>query len=199
MMVFGEKLSNEFNSTTSPAVGVFNSGSDGNNQLYPLTSSNSDAKNALRFVNTMRNVVTGSGVTSSAADDHDPLGKSLTIFGEKEVTNIIYACRISNTSFNHTNNFTILSGSARNRFTDDVGRKDGFIIGPLEGGAGSYVGEDGVTYTTGSSTMDGDPHTFITQVHLYDNFGTMVATAALSKPFMKSFDREAVIKVKLTF
>ena len=115
--------------------------------------------------------------------------------GEKEITNVIYACRVPNTYFNHTTNFSILSSSGRNIFSNDVGRKDGFVI---TSGSG-YTAFDGNTYETGSSTMDGDPHTFITQVHLYDNFGTVVATAALSKPLMKSFDREAIIKVKLEF
>jgi len=150
----------------------------GHDQLYPLTSSNQDDKNALRFVNTMRNVS----------------GNSLTLFGEKEVTNVIYLCRIPNTHFNHTNNFTILSGSGRNMFNNDVGRKGGFIIT-----SGSYTGYDGVDYISGSSTMDGDPQSFITQVHLYDNYGTCVAIAALSKSLQKNFSREAVIKVKLEF
>ena len=97
-----------------------------------------------------------------------------------------------------TTNFSILSGSGRNMFSTDIGRKDGFNV-TTGSASGFYTDHDGNTYETGSSTMDGDPHAFITQVHLYDNFGTVVATAALSKPLMKSFDREAVIKVKLSF
>jgi len=47
--------------------------------------------------------------------------------------------------------------------------------------------------------MDGDPHTFITRVHLWNSYGIPVATATLSKPIMKNFAREVVIKVKLEF
>ena len=47
--------------------------------------------------------------------------------------------------------------------------------------------------------MEGNPHSFITQVHLYNNEGMCLAIASLSKPLMKNFSREVVIKVKLTF
>ena len=83
-------------------------------------------------------------------------------------------------------------------FDNDVGRKDGFNV-TTGSGAGFYTDYDGNTYETGSSTMDGDPHTFITQVHLYDTVGSCLAIASLSKPLMKNFNREAVIKVKLEF
>ena len=49
------------------------------------------------------------------------------------------------------------------------------------------------------STMEGNPTTFITQVHLWNNYGICVAIATLSKPLQKNFDREAIIKVKLEY
>ena len=169
-MVFGEKLSNEMSGSRGIALGegVFDSALNSSRQLYPLTSSNSDAKNALRFVNCMRNVA----------------GSTLTLFGEKEITNVIYVCRIGNPEFNHTNNFSIISGSGRNPI-GDTGRKNGFISG--SGGSNPV------------STMDGNPQSYITQVHLFIQDGVQVVTAALSKPILKNFDREVVIKIKLEF
>ena len=44
-----------------------------------------------------------------------------------------------------------------------------------------------------------NPKTFITQVGLYNDANELLAVAKLSKPLLKSFSREALIKVKLDF
>ncbi len=44
-----------------------------------------------------------------------------------------------------------------------------------------------------------DPKTFITQVGLYNDANELLAIAKLSKPILKSYSREAIIKVKLDF
>jgi hypothetical protein len=44
-----------------------------------------------------------------------------------------------------------------------------------------------------------DPKTYITTVGLYNDRQELLATAKLSKPLIKSFDRESLIKVKLDF
>ena len=61
------------------------------------------------------------------------------------------------------------------------------------------------TFTTGSAgqftqaTFEGDPKTYITQIGLYNDSDELLAIAKLSQPVLKSFSREAVIKVKLDF
>ena len=61
------------------------------------------------------------------------------------------------------------------------------------------------SYTTGSvgqlaqSTFIGDPKTYITTVGLYNDSQELLAVAKLSKPLLKSFQREALIRVKLDF
>ena len=61
------------------------------------------------------------------------------------------------------------------------------------------------TYTTGSlgalrhASMIKDPKTYITTVGMYNDKQELLATAKLSKPLLKSFDRESLIKVKLDF
>ena len=55
---------------------------------------------------------------------------------------------------------------------------------------------------TGSFTQQTfikNPRTFITQVGLYNDDNELLAIAKLSKPLLKSFSREAIIKVKLDF
>ena len=47
--------------------------------------------------------------------------------------------------------------------------------------------------------MKGNPNTFISQVHLYNGAGEMVAVGNLSTPLKKNFTSEATIKVKLTY
>ena len=44
-----------------------------------------------------------------------------------------------------------------------------------------------------------DPKTYITTVGLYNENNELLAVAKLSKPLLKSFSKEAVIKVKLDF
>ena len=56
--------------------------------------------------------------------------------------------------------------------------------------------------TTGSFTQQTfikNPRTYITQIGLYNEANELLAVAKLSKPLLKSFAREAIIKVKLDF
>jgi hypothetical protein len=61
------------------------------------------------------------------------------------------------------------------------------------------------SYVTGSvgqisqTTFIGDPKTYITTVGLYNDSQELLAVAKLSKPLLKSFQREALIRVKLDF
>ena len=61
------------------------------------------------------------------------------------------------------------------------------------------------SYVTGSvgqlaqSTFVGDPKTYVTTVGLYNDSQELLAVAKLSQPLLKSFQREALIRVKLDF
>tara|TARA_R100001369_G_scaffold86878_1_gene121799 strand:- start:3 stop:1058 length:1056 start_codon:yes stop_codon:yes gene_type:complete len=61
------------------------------------------------------------------------------------------------------------------------------------------------TFATGSTgaftvpTFFKNPKTFITQVGLYNDNNELLAIAKLSKPLLKTYSREAIIKVKLDF
>jgi hypothetical protein len=61
------------------------------------------------------------------------------------------------------------------------------------------------TFTTGSdgtfaeSSFVNDPKTYITTVGLYSDSNELLAVAKTSQPIAKSFDREILIKVKLSF
>ena len=53
--------------------------------------------------------------------------------------------------------------------------------------------------TFAQPTFLGNPQVYITSVGLYDSAYNLVAVAKLSRPLLKSFDRELLIKVKLDF
>ena len=61
------------------------------------------------------------------------------------------------------------------------------------------------SFTSGSqgefshATMYKDPKVYITTVGLYNDNNELLAVAKLSKPLLKSFTREALVRVKLEF
>jgi hypothetical protein len=60
----------------------------------------------------------------------------------------------------------------------------------------TYVNADGTFMET---TFNTDPYTYITTVGLYTDANELVAVAKTSQPLPKSFDKEVLIKVKLSF
>jgi hypothetical protein len=70
---------------------------------------------------------------------------------------------------------------------------------------GNYNFSNNPSFTTGSvgefaqTTFVGDPKTYITTIGLYNNSQELLAVAKLSKPLLKNFSKEALIRVKLDF
>ena len=60
----------------------------------------------------------------------------------------------------------------------------------------SIINNDGEFYY---DTLVNNPQTFITTVGLYNDSNELLAVAKLSKPFVKDFTKEALIKIKLEF
>lgn len=83
-----------------------------------------------------------------------------------------YFIRVKNRDFNYSNNPTFVWDG-----TDGIHA------------AGTIYNEDFVT----------DPKTYITSVGLYNDNNELVAVAKFSKPAVKSFDNELLIKVRLDF
>ena len=121
------------------------------------------------------------------------------------------------TSSNEGNNHFVLhhSISGSGVFTDAAGDKYGFVARNSEKVTSThyfvriknaeYNFSNNPSFTTGSvgqiaqSTFIGDPKTYITTVGLYNNNQELLAVAKLSKPLLKSFKRESLIRVKLDF
>ena len=90
---------------------------------------------------------------------------------EEEISSRSFFCRATNREFNFSSNPTYETKS-------DGTNERGFFTQP---------------------TFQGDPKAYITQVGLYDNNLDLMAVAKLSQPQLKSYSREAIIKVKLDF
>ena len=89
---------------------------------------------------------------------------------EEEISSTRYFARAHNKEFNFSSNPTYET-------TDSNGKRGSFT----------------------QPTFKGDPKSYITQVGLYDSNRELLAVAKLSQPVLKSFSREAIIKVKLDF
>jgi hypothetical protein len=60
----------------------------------------------------------------------------------------------------------------------------------------TYVDADGFFV---EGTFETDPQTFITTIGLFNDANELIAVAKTSQPIVKSFDKEVLIKVKLSF
>ncbi len=60
----------------------------------------------------------------------------------------------------------------------------------------TYIDADGFFV---ESTFETDPQTYITTIGLYNDSNELLAVAKTSQPIVKSFDKEVLIKVKLSF
>ena len=93
------------------------------------------------------------------------------------VPSLNYFIRVMNKDFNYSNNPTYVY--------------DGNTAGP-----------NGIVYPAGTiynQDFINNPTTYITSVGLYNNNNELVAVAKLSRPALKTFDNELLIKVRLDF
>jgi len=110
---------------------------------------------------------------------------------------------------NHLKLFTAISGAAvlnasngfQARNEEEV--KSTFFF--VRAKNAEYNFSNNPSYVTGSngelnqSTFIGDSKTYITSVGLYNNDNELLAIAKVSKPILKSFSNEVLVKVKLDF
>ena len=57
----------------------------------------------------------------------------------------------------------------------------------------------GSTGTFANSSFFRDPKSYVTTIGLYNDNNELLAVAKLSKPLLKTFSREALVRVKLEF
>jgi len=114
--------------------------------------------------------ISGSGVLTNPATSD--------LFGffarnSETVTSTHYFVRVKNSQYNYSNNNTYVTSS-------------------------TALGVNAIAEETWRGA-DSNPITYITTIGLYDNANTLLAVAKVSKPILKSFNNEALIRVKLDF
>ena len=110
---------------------------------------------------------------------------------------------------NHNRLFTAISGAAAANAADGFQARNEEEIKStfyfVRAKNAEYNFSNNPTYISGSegklaqATYIGDPKTYITSVGLYNNDNELLAIAKLSKPLLKSFSNEILVKVKLDF
>ena len=191
------------------------SGSGGNNMLR-LIDDSGDRDQSGNARQTKCNVVSGSLLNG--------IQNSSRVFGEVYPQHgiIVLGAALLDTSAslgtvrtqadnqNHNRLFTAISGAAAN-----LGAANGFQARNEEeikstfyfvrAKNAEYNFSNNPTYVSGSegkigqTTFIGDPKVYITSVGLYNNDNELLAIAKLSKPLLKSFSNEILVKVKLDF
>ena len=191
------------------------SGSGGNNMLR-LIDDSGDRDQSGNARQTKYNVVSGSLLNG--------IQNSSRVFGEVYPQHgiIVLGAALLDTSAslgtvrtqadnqNHNRLFTAISGAAAN-----LGAANGFQARNEEeikstfyfvrAKNAEYNFSNNPTYVSGSegkigqTTFIGDPKVYITSVGLYNNDNELLAIAKLSKPLLKSFSNEILVKVKLDF
>lgn len=109
-------------------------------------------------------------LNDAASNENKPFRARSTEF----VPSRQYFIRVKNQEFNYSNNPT-------------------FVLDPTVTGNANDEGK------LRFSDFSSNPKVYITTVGLYNEENELVAVAKLSQPFLKSFDTEAVVKVKLDF
>lgn len=105
-------------------------------------------------------------------------------------------------SYNHIKLFNAISGGAdfQARRTENVSTSHYFVR--VQNREFNFSNNPTFSDTTGSftqATFETDPKVYITSIGLYNDSNELLAVAKTSQPIRKTFDSEALIKVKLDF
>ena len=161
---------------------------------------------------TVYNIVSGSlsnGVSRSVSKKYavfypeiGVLGLSSVLLSQSGVTP--YWSQSSDTNGENIRKiWTAISGGASfiGRSQEDISSTHYFVR--LNNSEYNY--SNNPTFITGSggylrfSDMDDDPEVYLTSVGLYNDSNELLAVAKLSKPLLKTFEREATIRIKIDF
>jgi hypothetical protein len=137
------------------------------------------------------------------------LDASCSLNTERSASSVVPTLTGGEDRHNHKKLFTAISGAAivdatygfQARNEEEV--KSTFFF--VRAKNAEYNFSNNPSFITGSNgqlrqqTFVGDPKVYITQVGLYNNDNQLLAVAKLSKPILKSFSNEILVKVKLDF
>ena len=137
------------------------------------------------------------------------LDASASFNTERSASSVVPSLAGGEDRHNHRRLYLAMSGAAAANSSDgfqarnEEAVKSTFFF--VRAKNGEYNFSNNPSYVTGSNgqmkqaTFVGNPKTYITAVGLYNNDNELLAVAKLSKPILKSFSNEVLIKVKLDF
>lgn len=122
--------------------------------------------------------------------------------GHTELGNLSGSVLTSIDTYNHMRLFGAIKGGGDFdcRRTETISTQHFFVR--VTNKEFNYSNNPSFVDATGSfsvSQFETDPYTYITTLGLYNDSNELVAVAKTSQPIPKSFDREALIKVKLSY
>ena len=182
---------------------------------YIRLTDDSNTTNLTRFIgeNRIFNIISGSNgnaYTSSAATTYygmvlPDLGVLILNASGTLSSNIATPTQTTSSVDNHLKLFTsIVSGSVSGSFTlqssETVSSR--YFFTRVKNSDFNYTTNPSIIDDNGNilyTTLINNPQTFITTVGMYNDSNELLAVAKLSKPLVKDFTKEALIRVKLDY
>jgi len=182
---------------------------------YIRLTDDSNTTNLTRFIgeNRIFNIISGSNgnaYTSSAATTYygmvlPDLGVLILNASGTLSSNIATPTQTTSSVNNHLKLFTsIVSGSVSGSFTlqssETVSSR--YFFTRVKNSDFNYTTNPSIIDDNGNilyTTLINNPQTFITTVGMYNDSNELLAVAKLSKPLVKDFTKEALIRVKLDY
>jgi hypothetical protein len=125
-----------------------------------------------------------------------------TASGHSETATLAGSTATTANAYNHSRLFSAISGGLdfEARRTENVSTQHFFVRATNR----EYNYSNNPTYvdTAGAfsePSFEIDPQTYITTIGLYNDSNELIAVAKTSQPIVKSFDKEVLIKVKLSY
>jgi hypothetical protein len=108
----------------------------------------------------------------------------------------------STTSFNHLRLFSAMTGSGNFQLRSSETISARYFFTRVKNGDYNYTTNPSIIDSNGNllyTTLVNNPQTYVTTVGMYNDNNELLAVAKLSKPLVKDFTKEALIRVKLDY
>lgn len=103
-------------------------------------------------------------------------------------------------TYNYRSTYNAISGAANFQLTSEETVSADYIFIRVKSQDGNYTTNPSIISGSGAllySSLINNPQTYMTTVGLYNDNNDLLATAKLSRPLVKDFNKEALIRVKL--
>ena len=108
----------------------------------------------------------------------------------------------STTSYNHLKLFSAMTGSGNFQLKSSETISARYFFTRVKNGEYNYTTNPSIIDSNGNllyTTLINNPQTYVTTVGMYNDNNELLAVAKLSKPLVKDFTKEALIRVKLDY